>query len=495
MIVIFIIPNVTDARQDTVDSLKQVILQKPDGPLKIDVLNKLTFYLRELDLDQALSYAESAEKMALEFQDSLGLGRAKGNIGWIYYRTGKWEQAFRYSKLAYDIGLSQEDYKEVAMVMNNLGALYYQQKNYTEAIKKFKEAYDLGVKLKDSYVQIRSVNNLALNYSLIGELDSAMIFAEVALKINEMTGSNYFNSFTNRVIGDVQLAKGEISEAIATYERSLNVASHQKLKSFETSVMHRLGRAYFLSGEISKSIEILENGLITAKDNSFNDELLQIYKNLAEAYEKAGDIEKAFVYQKSFVQLNEVMDKESDMNRFALIQGMFEVEKSEAELLYLKSENQLKATELETVERTVFFMGIAAVIFVFFIIWLYILNTKAKTNNKNLKKEQLKVNLQKKELENKSMELQEANSTKNSLFSILGHDLRAPVAQLKGVLDLIHQRELSKEEFESISNTLKRDVDALFVNLDNLLNWSRTQLEGFRVNMSQLDISEVICLV
>ncbi|MDO9554876.1 tetratricopeptide repeat protein [Rhodonellum sp.] len=492
LIVIAIIPNFTDARQKNADSLKQVIRQQPSGSLKIDALNKLTFLLRELDLEEALSYGETAEKMAVEFQDSLGLGRAMGNIGWIYYRLGKWEPAFRYSRTAYTIGVSQGDYREVAMVLNNLGALYYQQKNYVEALKKFKEAYGLGLQLNDPYVKIRSVNNIALNFSLIGELDSAMVYALEALKVNEQDGSHYFYSFTNRVIGDIHMGKGELSKAIDTYKHSLEVSSHQKLKSFETSVLHRLGNAYLKNGEISKSIQVLESGLEIARSNSFRDELLQIYKNLAKAYEESGDLQKAFIYQKFYIELNQELDSESDMNRLALVQGMFEVEKSETELLYLKSENELKAIKLDSVEKTVFFMTLAAVVFVVFLIWLFILNRKAEVTNINLKQEQVKVNLQKKELEIKSLELQDANTTKNSLFSILGHDLRAPVAQLKGVLDLIHQKELSKEEFESISNTLKRDVDALFVNLDNLLNWSRTQLDGFRVNMAELEVSEVI---
>jgi tetratricopeptide (TPR) repeat protein len=89
------------------------------------------------------------------------------------------------------------------MALNNLGALYYQRKNFTEAIKNFREAYQIGLEIDDSYLTIRSLNNLALNLSFVGELDSALYFAQTAVQKNKNENLIYFTSFSNRVIGDI----------------------------------------------------------------------------------------------------------------------------------------------------------------------------------------------------------------------------------------------------------------------------------------------------
>ncbi|EOZ98319.1 Membrane associated signal transduction histidine kinase [Indibacter alkaliphilus LW1] len=448
------------------------------------MLNKLTFELREKDIPRAIELAERAEALAIDIRDSLQLARAKGNLGWINYRLGVWDKAFRYSRDAYMIGIGQNDQRELAMTLNNLGALYYQQRNYNEAIRKFKEAYEIGLKLEDPFIIIRSLNNIALNYSKTERLDSALHYAKEALRQNEAAGSIYFTSFTNRVIGDVYLAKGEVKEAIEIYEYSLEAASHQKLQSFEASILHRLGKAYFKDGNPDKAISILERGKEISKENGFQDELAQTLKNLAEAYDYIGNVPLAFENFKLFIEINDSLDEKADKDRLALIQGMFEVEKSDAEVKYLKSENKLQELRIRNFRLLFFILIISALLLGSLLIWLYMMNKKTKAINKDLFEKQEKVNQQKAKLELQSKELNNSNKLKNKLFSILGHDLKSPVSQLQSVLGLVNNQELSREEFSTISHILKRNVDSLYMVLDNILSWSKSQMESFKVQLS-----------
>jgi len=83
-----------------------------------------------------------------------------------------------------------------------------------------------------------------------------------------------------------------------------------------------------------------------------------------------------------------------------------------------------------------------------------------------------------KQVEEKNRELEELNKTKQKLFSIISHDLKSPIAQLKGSLDLVNREYLSPEEFGKISVKLSAQVDQLHITLDNLLRWSISQFQG-----------------
>jgi signal transduction histidine kinase len=480
------------AQSKKIDSLGNLLSQEVSREQRLAALNQLTFLTRENDLPQALIWGQRAEELALELNDSLQISRTKGNLGWIYYRLGVWDKAFRYSKDAYLIGLAHNDKSELGMVLNNLGSLYYQQKNYEEAIRKFKEGLKLGKEVNDHFLIIRSQNNLANNYSLKGDLDSAYFFAQEALQSNKDFGEKYFINLTYRVIGDIYLEKGKIKEAINSYDYSLEVSTPDALRTFEASIFHRLGKAYFLEGNSEKALKYLKSGLEVSTENGLNEDLSKTYKVLSLVYDAQGNIPLAYRYQKAYLLLHEEMDESSSREMFSLLQAMFEVEKSDAEINYLKVQNSLKELEINSFNRILILFLFFTAVSIGLLVWLGVLLKRMRNANSRLLTKRRLLEEQKKELQQKSVELTESNKSKNRILSILGHDLKSPVSQLKGVLDLLHSQELSREEFDGISHILKRNVDGLFENIDNILSWSKSQMEGFKVTLLPTNIKKVI---
>lgn len=97
-----------------------------------------------------------------------------------------------------------------------------------------------------------------------------------------------------------------------------------------------------------------------------------------------------------------------------------------------------------------------------------------------------------KQIEEKNMALQKLNDTKQKLFSIIAHDLRSPIGQLKNALDLVGKDYLSPEKFQKISATLSSEVDQLHSTLTNLLRWSISQLQGIKANPEKVALTPVL---
>ncbi|HEY0771472.1 MAG TPA: HAMP domain-containing sensor histidine kinase, partial [Sphingobacteriaceae bacterium] len=86
------------------------------------------------------------------------------------------------------------------------------------------------------------------------------------------------------------------------------------------------------------------------------------------------------------------------------------------------------------------------------------------------------------------LQLRNLNSTKDKLFSIISHDLRSPVASLRALMEIVNTTGLTQEEFVEITRGLKRNLDSVYDDLDNLLLWAQSQLKGLKAVPEHIDL-------
>jgi signal transduction histidine kinase len=131
-------------------------------------------------------------------------------------------------------------------------------------------------------------------------------------------------------------------------------------------------------------------------------------------------------------------------------------------------------------------MSFSCYVIIIFLAYFYQFDfLKLKENNDTL-------NTQKLIIESQAEELKVLNSTKDRLFSIIAHDLRSPLSSLKGVMQLLENEFISKEEFSQLSKRLQENVDNVHGMLENLLLWSLSQMDGIKPNVKNFDLNFVI---
>lgn len=468
------------------------LLETVSGKKRIEVLNALATALRETDQRKTIQLSIEADSLAKIENDLSGRSRALENIGWSYYRLGNWQKSFEFSSQAYELAIEANDKLQAARLMNNMGALYYEQKNHTKSIEQFKQGYQLATEVNDLQTRIRSLNNVALNFTQAGQQDSALYYAEKSIQLNQDAGTPYLTSFAHRVIGDVYLAKGQYDSAQSIYRRSLEMAQVQKIKSFEAGVLHRLGNAYLLDGKIPEAKDILEYSVVLCRENGYLDELAKSHKYLAQLYEKQGDIIKAYSHLAEFQELNDSLMNKTNRDRLALIQQIFEENLQESEVELLTAQNENQALRLQASRRYLIFFSIGTVVILGLLMWMINLNRKVAAKNKDLELQKIQIAENNKVLATQSEQLVEINETKNKLFSILGHDLRGPVGQIKSLIDLLVQGHLSQEEFLELIHVMQRDINSVNFTLNNILKWSMSQMDGFTINPGFVEIKPIV---
>lgn len=121
--------------------------------------------------------------------------------------------------------------------------------------------------------------------------------------------------------------------------------------------------------------------------------------------------------------------------------------------------------------------GLVIVVTLFFMVILYRSN-----------KERQRVN---KELEVQRNRLEELIRVKDKMLVILSHDLRSPLASVKGMLYLFREGDLSPQERRNQAIELEVTVDQNLSMMDNLLTWTHQQMSGMRVDIESVNAYQI----
>lgn len=104
---------------------------------------------------------------------------------------------------------------------------------------------------------------------------------------------------------------------------------------------------------------------------------------------------------------------------------------------------------------------------------------------------QQKLKVQSEDYERVNQHLLSSNNTKTRLFSIISHDLRNPLISIKSSVSVIREPEFPEEEKSVLLAELEKRVDYAMNLMNNLLIWSRTQLNGIQFQPEIIEIGEL----
>jgi signal transduction histidine kinase len=100
---------------------------------------------------------------------------------------------------------------------------------------------------------------------------------------------------------------------------------------------------------------------------------------------------------------------------------------------------------------------------------------------------------QKKKLEISNRDLVEAMNGRNRLFSIIGHDVRAPIGYVRQALEmLLENKDMSNAERQELLRMMASSSEITYNLLDNLLVWGRSQTGKLKSNPAPFPLKELV---
>ncbi len=95
-------------------------------------------------------------------------------------------------------------------------------------------------------------------------------------------------------------------------------------------------------------------------------------------------------------------------------------------------------------------------------------------------------------LKKQASELGELNTLKNKMFSIISHDLKAPMYALRNLFRNVQEKKMSATELKKSVPDILNDLNYTVGLMDNLLQWAKGQMQADHVNPEEVDIEKSI---
>lgn len=240
--------------------------------------------------------------------------------------------------------------------------------------------------------------------------------------------------------------KGNRNAAMHYHQQIIHKSRKHNLPEYE--IRSLIDLAHLLKQEdTGRNIEYLYRALNLAQQIRHQQLTADIYRALAETYKERQNYGLAIF---ALEQHQKLLD------------SLFTISKT-------REIARVKAEEARKLEQTVSILCIVAISVIALVFAWFFYRTK-RLNKK----------------------LQELNTVKDKLFSIIGHDLRAPAGNVIQALAIIQSGNLPPPRQQDLLALTKTQGEAFLETLDSLLKWGKSQLQGTEVHATNFNPQDII---
>lgn len=486
------------AQQSKIDSLKRLLPTSKDTAYT-KLLIDIAWQYRNIQSDSAEKYAKNALNLAEKAQKPYLTALATQYLGVVAQSKGRYAESLElYFKV---IEISEKyNYKErIAFVYQSIGRINDQQTNYQEAINYTQKSLDIFTGLNNELGMSYCFLTLGEIYSKKKEYKKGIDYYNQSLKIRQKIKNKEGIAAVYSLIGRNLIAQRNNLEAVNYLKMARQLFTELDNTRGLINVLNYLTQIAISEKRWSDALYYSQESIKLAKESGITEYSKESYQNQTDIYVAQNDYVNAYQAQKKLNNLKDSLLNEEKIKSSQEIEAKYLSKEKEQEISLLTTQNKNQQNFLYLSSIIAILMILAGIAFYFNI------RQKQKNNRQLLEKQkevqeksdklaQLneEITLQNEEIKSQRDEQEKINLFKDRLFSIISHDLRNPIASLKGALTLFKLDFLTKEEREELVDKLDRDLQASSYLLDNLLNWAKTQMQGIKINPQNIQIAQLV---
>ncbi|PQJ11856.1 hypothetical protein CJD36_008665 [Flavipsychrobacter stenotrophus] len=396
---------------------------------------------------QRLSYGL---KLYSELKDAEGIAAMNNSYGAVEATLGNYETAMPHLLIALRIYDSLKTNLEGTLVANmNLGCLYLQYGDTVNSKKYLARAEAVSKKQPVSDLTISLYNYIGIQYAMTGNMPKALEYFKENVRISdkpEFTTShveslNYLGSFYNDM--------GDTKTAMEYLQQGLAIATEKKLVEGQADILLQMATMLAKTDRV-QAMKFIEQALALSEHMRSKTLKRDIYKTMSSIYEQAGDYKESIAALRKYQAIQDSIAHVNMVKEIASMGAVYDLEKSNIRIEEISRQRNVTMT---------ISAGLIAALIT--LVYFY------------LKTRKLNVQLVKHEAE-----LIELSNTKNKLFSIIGHDLRWPVARIPTILEIVDDDSMPEEERKYLIDSLREHTKATVETLDKLLYWGQSLMKG-----------------
>lgn len=425
-------------------------------------------------------------------KDPFRKGQINGEIASYYTDKSEYEKGltFRLKSLqARRTTLAKGDHNDsinFGVTLINVAELYIELKNPEKSLEYLNESKDYIKDYQDGIATIyKDFTTTLLQQNKPAEAKTYYLKLLDFLNNGAETTSWSIFLESDLAFAEYYLGRNDDKRALAYLNHAVKFSKYAD--SFQLArINHLNGNIYLRRKQYDKALGFFKKAEpVMAEDSPDTQSALQ--KSLAETYAALGNWQLAYFHFNKYSGLQDNLLSEKAKDNLAKMEAQYQNKKKQGEINMLSAENKIKNLEIENAgkQRIFFLIGLGLLCIIVGSLIVIYRNKRKSAQILEHKNEQMK-------LLNESLE--KANTTKAKLFSIIGHDLRSPISHLYQFLDLQQSEPglFSEADKKRHNERIGGAANALLETMEDLLIWSKSQMQQFTVSNETVDLAQCI---
>jgi signal transduction histidine kinase len=427
-----------------------LLVISPALSAQIDTAGVRRTYFRAMHLSDADSvkyYADSIDHLYPQKENADVNIMYMRLYGWYHENKGDFTNALNFYYRGLDSARKYGRISRQTELLADLAAVYTSDMKQPRKAKDiYQECVRLNIRLGDAHSLIVNYANLGAIYNSLHLYDSALVFLYEGLRIGrplEVQGQeSLFEIYNN--LGNSYYFLKRYDESInwfrINYNDDLHSQSPEHLANLWFDALN-MADAYTQRGTFDSAAKYGELSLQLARQQDSRSKQSDSYQILAALAQRRGDYRKAWEYQRNWYSLDTALVNSETYKSIAELEQKYEARKKENERLLLQAAlDQQKFHNQIMMFMVGFLLLLAVAAAILFVI-------KRKANRQLQATNELIVR--------QNERLSELNHEKNSLISIVSHDLSTPFASI-GMW-----QQLLQNEQDNLSPSQKKALDRI----------------------------------
>ncbi|QSE95878.1 tetratricopeptide repeat protein [Fulvivirga lutea] len=458
------------AQNYELDSLKQQLSLTNTDSIEVQLLNEIAFKNINVNPIVAKDDVIVAYDKATKIQYSQGIARSLAVMGGVYWGFGNYEQALAHYLDALKEYQKLDDLKGRSDCLNNIGEVYKKLGQYNNSLDYLKHALTLKEKLHGDNVPALSYNNLGEVYTLMGDFEKAKEAYEIAIDAAKEQKDTRVLAYATDGFGALYLAQKNYEQAVPYFNKAIELRTEINDYRGLAYTYTNLGKCFYNQSQLDSALHFYEKGLTSSKKASAADVKANLFYLISKVDSVKGDYEGAYF---NYYRHDQVKDSIYTIEKSAQIARM----QAEYENEILRKDNETK--EAQVSERNTLIIAVIMLLILTLALAnaFYNQRTVQKKANKSLSQKNEQIEKQNQEIQTQAIKLRDLNDNLENLNQNLeekirsrtkelektnkelaeyafihAHELRAPVANILGLVQLLRHAEMDAKDHDMVEH-------------------------------------------
>ena len=294
-------------------------------------------------------------------------------------------------------------------------------------------------------------NNVGSTYNILGSHDKAQKYLQRGLDlVNTNQHLERIKGALLSSLGEIYLLQKQYPKALKYFNQSWNITTKLQNLHLTIVVARNIAKVYLQQKNYAKALEYQQKSLEAAQTSKNPFEVQISYKLISTIYKVSKDFENAFFYYDKYHQLRDSSDQRGQVEATRRMELRFQNTQKEQAIKLLTQEKQMQKAYFRY-QKNLIYLGILISLLILIPAFIYYRHSKNKKHthtlfqerneiialqNERIQAQTYHMERKQEELQNKNQALVTINQEKNVLVGMLAHDLRSPLHQLKGLIQL-----------------------------------------------------------